>query len=215
MKTKVKYNKCKTCENAGWSMPQCAECNRANGYRWYSSGPPLAQNGRDYLNPEDFEATEERDAHLTEEPRDIRPPNCGTSVQKPLIKENAWELNLENLKAGALGDPEDSETLLHYWKAQEAAGYPGASENVKYFTDIVEKESPKRGLDLPTTKAYIVQKMQDRLKEKINNLEYQAKTPRASIRVKILNEQVSWILKEVVPACIDEVAALMLKEDEE
>lgn len=26
---------CDTCENYGWSMPQCIECNKANGYKWY------------------------------------------------------------------------------------------------------------------------------------------------------------------------------------
>ena len=26
---------CDTCENQGWSMPQCRECNKGNGYRWY------------------------------------------------------------------------------------------------------------------------------------------------------------------------------------
>lgn len=143
MKTKVKYNKCKTCEKAGWSMPECAECNKANGYRWYSSGPTVAQNGRDYLNPDDFEAVEERDIRTAEEPKDSGPPNCGTSVQKPLVKENAWEINLESLKMGGFGNPLAPETLLRYWQAQEAAGYPYASENVKYFTELIENKEAK------------------------------------------------------------------------
>lgn len=59
------------------------------------------------------------------------------ALQKP-SKESRWGLNLENLKAGTFGDPEDYETLLRYWKAQEDAGYPYASENVQYFTDLVK-----------------------------------------------------------------------------
>ncbi len=26
---------CDTCEKHGWSMPECVECNKANGYKWY------------------------------------------------------------------------------------------------------------------------------------------------------------------------------------
>ncbi len=52
-----------------------------------------------------------------------------------------WEKNVEMLKSGALGDVNSSETLLRYWQMQERAGYPNASENVKYFEDMVRKES--------------------------------------------------------------------------
>ncbi len=52
-----------------------------------------------------------------------------------------WERNLEMLKSGALGDVNSPETLLRYWQMQEHAGYPNASENVKYFEDMVRKES--------------------------------------------------------------------------
>lgn len=52
-----------------------------------------------------------------------------------------WEKNLEALKSGALGDANSSKTLLRYWQMQESAGYPNASENVKYFEEMVRKES--------------------------------------------------------------------------
>ena len=72
-----------------------------------------------------------------------RPPNSGSIAQPPKPRpETIWSHNIEALKAGALGDPGDPETLLRYWKAQESAGYPGASENVQYFTELVEKERP-------------------------------------------------------------------------
>ena len=59
----------------------------------------------------------------------------------PEAQEARWNLNLTNLIKGAYGDQNDPETLLLYWKAQEAAGYPSASENVKYFTELIEKRN--------------------------------------------------------------------------
>ena len=26
---------CTNCVNFGWSMPQCKECNKENGYKWF------------------------------------------------------------------------------------------------------------------------------------------------------------------------------------
>ena len=55
-----------------------------------------------------------------------------------------WEENLERLKRGEFGDAraitdEGHElTMLAYWQAQAYAGYPGASENVKYFENIIK-----------------------------------------------------------------------------
>lgn len=56
-----------------------------------------------------------------------------------------WEKNLQMLKSGALGDATLPETLLRYWKMQERAGYPCAEENVKYFEDMIRKESEDKG----------------------------------------------------------------------
>ena len=56
-----------------------------------------------------------------------------------------WEKNLEMLKSGSLGDVNSPKTLLKYWQMQERAGYPNASENVKYFEDMVRKESEGEG----------------------------------------------------------------------
>ena len=58
--------------------------------------------------------------------------NGGNEYQR----EALWQRNLENLKAGTLGDPTDPATLLRYWQCQERAHYPHARENVEYFTDI-------------------------------------------------------------------------------
>ncbi len=56
-------------------------------------------------------------------------------------KERLWQINLENLSSGTLGDINDPRTLLHYWQSQEMARYPFARENVEYFKDLIEKGS--------------------------------------------------------------------------
>lgn len=63
--------------------------------------------------------------------------NGGAEYQR----EALWERNLENLKAGTLGDPSQNVTLLRYWQCQERAHYPYARENVEYFTLATEKEA--------------------------------------------------------------------------
>lgn len=57
-----------------------------------------------------------------------------------LEREALWQRNLENLKAGTLGNPEDPITLLRYWQAQERAHYPYARENVEYFTQMQQTD---------------------------------------------------------------------------
>jgi hypothetical protein len=56
-------------------------------------------------------------------------------------RETMWQRNLENLKAGTLGDPTSAVTLLRYWQCQERAHYPHARENVEYFSQAVELEN--------------------------------------------------------------------------
>ena len=62
--------------------------------------------------------------------------NGGAEYQR----EALWERNLENLKAGTLGDPSNNVTLLRYWQCQERAHYPHARENVEYFTLALKEE---------------------------------------------------------------------------
>ena len=62
--------------------------------------------------------------------------NGGAEYQR----EALWERNLENLKAGTLGDQSSSVTLLRYWQCQERAHYPFARENVEYFMMAAEDE---------------------------------------------------------------------------
>ena len=58
-----------------------------------------------------------------------------------------WNKNLEHLKSGGFGDETNPETLLNYWRAQYDAGYPYASENVKYFAGLLYG---KQNYDLAT-----------------------------------------------------------------
>lgn len=53
----------------------------------------------------------------------------------------AWERNLQNLRAGTLGDPNAPATLLRYWQCQERAHYPNARENVEYFEDMLRLQA--------------------------------------------------------------------------
>lgn len=59
--------------------------------------------------------------------------NGGVEARRELL----WEKNLENLRAGTLGDPASPITLLRYWQAQERAHYPHARENVEYFENAL------------------------------------------------------------------------------
>jgi hypothetical protein len=61
--------------------------------------------------------------------------NGGVEYQR----EALWEKNLENLKAGTLGDPTSVSTLLRYWQCQERAHYPYARDNVEYFSEMLKK----------------------------------------------------------------------------
>jgi len=65
--------------------------------------------------------------------------NGGAEYQR----EALWQRNLENLKAGTLGNPEDNVTLLRYWQCQERAHYPHARENVEYFSMAIEEEKKR------------------------------------------------------------------------
>ena len=61
-----------------------------------------------------------------------------------------WEKNLEHLMSGGFGDTIHAETLLNYWYAQADAGYPGASENVKYFEEMCGIERKEYGEWIPS-----------------------------------------------------------------
>ena len=54
-------------------------------------------------------------------------------------REYLWELNLNNLKLGTYGNPEEPLTMLRYWQCQERAHYPHARENVEYFREQLER----------------------------------------------------------------------------
>lgn len=70
---------------------------------------------------------------------------------------SAWDKNLERLKNGEFGDlknpKEHEKALMRYWQAQDEAGYPSASDNVRYFASMLKCEETKtqkvRGMKNP------------------------------------------------------------------
>ena len=58
--------------------------------------------------------------------------------------EDIWEINLNNLLRGTLGDKEKNTTLLRYWQLQDKAHFPHARENVEYFEDLINQEQIKK-----------------------------------------------------------------------
>jgi hypothetical protein len=79
-------------------------------------------------------------------------PDGGTEYQR----EALWQRNLENLRAGTLGDPTAPETLLRYWQAQQRAHYPHANDNVEYFKQVICRGASATDAEIaarvPTTK---------------------------------------------------------------
>ena len=103
---------------------RCRECNHCftDDRTMYCE----RATGLDEILPDDFCSYGKR-----------REPN------QELEQEAIWKINAELLHSGGFGSMNGDkcfETLLRYWKAQEQAGYPHASESVKYFEDLVKKE---------------------------------------------------------------------------
>ena len=59
--------------------------------------------------------------------------------------EALWEINLQNLERGTLGDKENPTTLMRYWQLQDKAHFPYARENVEFFQDIINSQSTSSG----------------------------------------------------------------------
>ena len=53
--------------------------------------------------------------------------------------ETLWEINLENLERGTLGDKESPAALMRYWQLQDKAHFPYARENVEYFRNMINR----------------------------------------------------------------------------
>jgi uncharacterized lipoprotein NlpE involved in copper resistance len=71
--------------------------------------------------------------------------------------DKTWDKNLERLKNGEFGDlknpKEHEKALMRYWQAQDEAGYPSASDNVRYFASQIKCKETKmqkvRGMKNP------------------------------------------------------------------
>ena len=58
--------------------------------------------------------------------------------------EALWEINLNNLERGTLGDKDSPTTLMRYWQLQDKAHFPYARENVEYFQELINKGSENK-----------------------------------------------------------------------
>lgn len=56
-----------------------------------------------------------------------------------LTDTERWALNLKRLNEGLFGDTRKAKTMARYWRAQEAAGYPCASENARYYEEKMKE----------------------------------------------------------------------------
>ncbi len=66
--------------------------------------------------------------------------SADTSADVACSREALWEINMNNLKQGAYGDPASPETLLTYWLNMERAHYPYAHDNVERLKGIVDTQ---------------------------------------------------------------------------
>ena len=64
-----------------------------------------------------------------------------TNADDQYQSETLWEINLQNLERGTLGDKEKPATLMRYWQLQDKAHFPYARENVEYFQNMMSRES--------------------------------------------------------------------------
>ena len=64
-----------------------------------------------------------------------------TNADAQYQSEALWEINLNNLERGTLGDKDSPTTLMRYWQLQDKAHFPYARENVEYFQDIINRRS--------------------------------------------------------------------------
>lgn len=64
-----------------------------------------------------------------------------TNADAQYQSEALWEINLNNLERGTLGDKDSPTTLMRYWQLQDKAHFPYARENVEYFQDLINRRS--------------------------------------------------------------------------
>ncbi len=64
-----------------------------------------------------------------------------TNADAQYQSEALWEINLNNLERGTLGDKDSPTTLMRYWQLQDKAHFPYARENAEYFQDLINRRS--------------------------------------------------------------------------
>ena len=113
----------------------------ADGTRELSFRDALGKSGRDVFNRYDFLTYDAARGSFYYDTDYLF--SCEKNESPELARDMLWQKNLENLRAGTLGDPSSPLTLLRYWRTQEQARYPFARENVEYFEELTQKEEEK------------------------------------------------------------------------
>ena len=110
----------------------------ADGARELSFRDALGRSGRDVFNRYDFLTYDASCGGFYYDTDYLF--SCEKNDAPELARDMLWQKNLENLRAGTLGDPTSPVTLLRYWRSQEQARYPFARENVEYFEELARNE---------------------------------------------------------------------------
>ncbi len=110
----------------------------ADGERELSFRDALGRSGRDVFNRYDFLTYDSARGTFYYDTDYLF--SCEKTESPELARDMLWQKNLENLRAGTLGDPTSPLTLLRYWRSQEQARYPFARENVEYFEELTRNQ---------------------------------------------------------------------------
>ena len=117
-----------------------AETKTSEPYKTFTSKEDFDRHSAGILNSAKNKAEKELLAMLGLKPDEKdKLAKFKEAYDATLSESEKQAKNLENLKAGTLGDPSETITLLRYWQNQERAHYPHARENVEYFRSLLEE----------------------------------------------------------------------------
>ena len=114
----------------------------SDGARELSFRDAMGRSGRDVFNRYDFLTYDTARGGFYYDTDYLF--SCEKNESPELARDMLWQKNLENLRAGTLGDPTSPVTLLRYWRTQEQSRYPFARENVEYFEELARNQQNEK-----------------------------------------------------------------------